>query len=110
MNLDELVTSILETKLRDNLIRCVNDWKADDQDVDHLAFMINKWHGNTWFQKTDASDTFHSNFQKFKVTAIEGIGGLTVNERLYWFGLFDIWDKSNEQDQQRIRAKIKAQV
>jgi len=110
MNLDELVASIADVKLQQDLSHWIELWKRDDKDIDDLAYMIGKWHGNVWFQDATTSNKFHDDFQEFKKTAIEGIGGLTVNERLYWFGLFDIWDSGNEATHSRIRNKLHAQV
>ncbi|MBB5213105.1 hypothetical protein [Microbulbifer hydrolyticus] len=108
MNLDELVNSIPESDLRENLSHCVGEWKQDDKDIEVLTDLIRKWHGNVWFQEADASNKFHSEFQKFKSVAIDNIGGLTLNERLYWFGLFDAWGSGNETTQNRLRSKLRA--
>src|SRR5690554_7828491 len=78
MNLDELANSVPESELREKLLHWVGEWKKDDQDVEALAYLIGKWHGNVWFQDTDVSDKFHSDFQAFKSAAIDNIGGLTL--------------------------------
>ena len=39
---------------------------------------------------------------------IQSPGGMSVNERLYWFGLFDHWDSSECESRDRIRAKLRA--
>lgn len=108
MNLDELVDSVQEVELREQLFHWVSEWKSDDKDIEKLAYMVGKWHGNVWFKDTDESNGFHERFQEFKKAAIEGIGGFTLNERLYWFGLIEQWDSSNEESQFRIRAKLHA--
>jgi len=110
MNLHELIESISEAKLKKNLLRWVNEWKSNEQDIDQLAYMIGKWHGNTWFENTLESNNFYTRFQAFRSSSIDQIEGLTVNERLYLFGLFEQWDNSNEEEQLRIRNKIKANV
>jgi len=108
MNLDELVASIPEVELREGLFHWVSEWKNDDKDIEDLAYMVEKWHGNVWFKDADESNRFYERFQKLKKTTIEGVGGFTLNERLYWFGLIEQWDSSNELDQLRIRAKLHA--
>jgi len=110
MNLDELAKSISETKLKENLLRWVNEWKNDEEDIDQLACMISKWQGKVWFEDSIESIQFHTQFQEFKAIAIDRIDGLTVNERLYLFGLFEQWDRSNEEERLRIRCKIKANI
>lgn len=108
MNLDELVDSIPEQELRENLFKWVEEWKQDHKDVEALAYLIGKWHGNVWFQNSDVSNEFHSNYQSFKSLAVENVGGLTLNERLYWFGLFEAWENGNETIRQRLRSKLHA--
>lgn len=108
MNLDELVNSVPEIDLRENLSRWVGEWKQDDKDIEALAYLIGKWHGNVWFQGADSSNKFHSEFQNFKSAAIDNIGGLTLNERLYWFGLFEAWESGNEITHKRLRGKLRA--
>ena len=108
MNLDELVNSIPEKEQREQLFTWIQEWKKDHSDVEALGDMIEKWHGNVWFKCQEQQDKFYENFIKFKEEAIEGVDGMTVNERLYWFGLFDEWDNSNEEGQLRIRGKLHA--
>ncbi|QFS87414.1 MULTISPECIES: hypothetical protein [unclassified Marinobacter] len=108
MNLDELVTSIPEADLKAELSQWVDEWKKDSSDVNRLYELIAKWHGNTWFVDQAAQDGFWANLQSFKQQAIDGLGGMTVNERLYWFGLFDDWDSLGEAGKERLRAKLHA--
>lgn len=110
MNLDDLVQSIpdSEADLRSQLSHWVNEWKKSDESLEELVYLIGKWHGNVWFQEAEVSNTFHRNWVNFRANAIEGIGGMTVNERLYTFGLFALWDASDETSKSKLRAKIKA--
>lgn len=108
MSIDELVNSINESKLREQLAKWVIKWKSDDNDIHVLYEMVVKWHGNTWFKDEVESNQFYANLQAFKAQAIDNIGGLTVNERLFLFGLFNEWDNSDSNGQQRIRGKLHA--
>jgi len=108
MNLDELVDSIPESELKAQLLHWVEGWKVDDSDVEALSELIDKWHGSVWFSDQQAQNEFYERFQKFREEAIQGIGGMTVNERLYWFGLFEHWDGSEDESRHRIRAKLRA--
>ena len=108
MNLDELVTSVPEAKLKVELLQWVAEWKKDSSDVNRLYELAAKWHGNTWFADSQAQNQFWANLQIFKQQAINGLGGMTVNERLYWFGLFDEWDSLSEAEQERVRTKLHA--
>jgi hypothetical protein len=108
MNLDELVASVPEEELREGLSYWVKAWKQDESDIKNLACVIGKWHGNVWFKSINESNGFNERFQAFKSVAIEGNGGFTLNEKIYYFGLFEEWDRSNEAGQLRIRAKLYA--
>ena len=92
MNLDELVNSIPEYELRAQLSHWVDEWKSDESGVKRLSDLIRKWHGNVSFRDPQSQDEFYVRFQQFQNKVVENIGGMTVNERLYWFGLFDHWD------------------
>ena len=108
MNIDELVNSIPEDRLRLNLFHWVSEWKKDDTDIHRLYEIVAKWHGNVWFQDQKSQNEFWSSLQAFKINAIDGLGGMTVNERLYWFGLFDEWNNADKKGQQCIRGKLHA--
>jgi len=108
MNIDELINSIPDAKLRKELAQWVKQWKEDDKDVEWLSRMLSKWHGNVWFNNDKASRDFLNQLNLFKRNAIEGLGGLTLNERLYFFGLFEYWEKANEVEQNKLRHKLHA--
>ncbi|PCJ30312.1 MAG: hypothetical protein COA99_18255 [Moraxellaceae bacterium] len=110
MNLDELVQSIADEEPESfvSLRKWINSWKDSGESIDDLNILVSKWHGNVWFKSKSISDEFNEQWTKFKTIAIDGIGGLTLNERLYWFGMFDSWDNADEHDKLRIRIKLKA--
>ncbi|QKK81057.1 hypothetical protein [Marinomonas primoryensis] len=110
MNLDDLINSITEVELKESLPHFVLEWKANEKDVMNLAILIERWLGSVWFKSTDESNSFYVSFNMFKREAIDGIGGLTFNERLYLFSFFNEWDSSNEKAQQRIRCKLQAKT
>ncbi len=94
MNLDELVDSIPseDISVKEDLVKWINDWKSNEKTVNDLSSLIDKWHGDVWFNSQDAQNKFYIDLGVFKKYAIDGIGGMTMNERLYWFGLFDKFD------------------
>jgi hypothetical protein len=110
MNLDELVNSIpnSESELKQDLKKWIDDWKMNDKNIDDLEPLIGKWHGNVWFKDQQVSNKFYEDFRKFNEKAILGVGGITMIERLYWFGLLDLWDSSDSKIKSIIRLKLKA--
>lgn len=108
MNIDDLVNSINEPDFKVELNDWVHKWKNDDADVKSLYELVAKWHGNVWFVDQSNQNLFWKNLQLFKINAVDCINGMTLNERLYWFGLIDKWDNSNEDVQEKIRNKLHA--
>jgi hypothetical protein len=110
MTLDDLVNSIpvSEGNLRNELAHWVSEWKTKGDSLDRLSALIGKWHGNVWFKDANASNAFHRNWTQFKAKEIDCIDGMTMNERLFVFGLLDLWDNANEEGRKVLRAKVKA--
>ena len=108
MNIDDLINSIDEIELRDNLNHWVCMWKSDESDIDNLYELVAKWHGNVWFKEKSKQNEFWDDLQSLKKVAINGLGGMTLNERLYLFGLSEEWEASSEVGQRRIRNKLHA--
>ncbi len=112
MTLDELAVSI-EKASRDKEVRAlaelIKSWKADESTVSELSSLVERYIGQVWF-KTDAiHQKIYSAWQSFKADAILNIGGMTMNERLYTFGLFGRFDAGSEHEQSIVYAKLQAQ-
>lgn len=99
MNLDELVQSIPDedANFRENLNNWIGEWKNSEDDVNTLTYLIGKWHGTVWFKDQKAQNKFYEDWTNFKQNAIDGIGGMTMNERLHWFGLFERFDSCSDE-------------
>lgn len=110
MNLDELVNSLpkSEFKLKQSLSYWINEWKSNEEDVNHLEYLLEKWHGNVWFENESISNQVYKNLYDFKRNAIHNISSMTMNERLDCFCLFDKWNLNNIEIQNLIRKKLKA--
>lgn len=61
------------------------------------------------FKDPNTFNKFSRSVQSFVSEGISKIGAMTLNERLYWFCLFDEWDKDSSQEQ-RIRIKLVAPI
>jgi len=53
--------------------------------------------GNSWIENNDTHETIYHMWSSFRDEAITGIGGMTMNERLYYFGLFERFDDCEDQ-------------
>lgn len=112
MNYDEYINEL--SKYSDDkavlkLAQLLNDWKSDDKTVTDLAEAIERYFDNSWIENEEVHTTLYKLWSDFRKEAIENIGGMTMNERLNWFGLFDQFDRCpTENDKQEIYAKLLA--
>lgn len=105
MTLDELTKEIRdfsqETLLHD-LARYIEQWKKDDRNVEALETMVERFFGNVWIPSDEDHSKAYHIWASFKDDAIRGIGGMTMNERLYAFGLFERYDSCNTEAEKRV--------
>ena len=59
--------------------------------------------GNSWFETDEDHNKIYKMWLSFRDKAILGIGGITMNERLYLFGLFEEFETyQNQESEHRI--------
>ena len=111
MNLDELVncfgTAFIDPVIRE-LGAVVVEWKADASTAEDLRERVERYISNTWIRSEQDHKQVYGLWSSFRDEVIGGIGGLTMNERLYWFGLFDRFDRSDEEEKLIIYRKLHA--
>ena len=111
MNIDELIvnlTSISNIKFVHELNKWIIDWKSSSKDVNGLKDMVEKFYGNSWIDDQDVFQKLYELWTNFKLEAIDGIKGMTMNERLYYFSLVEIFENENEAGKERIYSKLLA--
>ena len=112
MNIDELakkIRSVSGEKGVQRLADILIEWKSDNQTTEDLNDTIERYIGNSWFEKDEDHSKIYKMWSLFRDKAILGIGGMTMNERLYWFGLFDEFDAcQNQESKLRIYNKLMA--
>jgi hypothetical protein len=96
-----------DVKLRNMFVARVDAWPTDSTTPAQLLDEMNRLLGNVWFSTTEIHQQAFEALEAFAQT-VRDLGGMTVNERLYFFGLFDKWDASSEADQKAIQSKIRA--
>lgn len=111
MTLDDLYLTMPdhELELKNSLKKWILDWKVKDEGLDELVILVDRWHGNVWFKNEQDSNSFYRNWIKFKEEFIDLVAGMTMNERLYVFGLFPVWDGADENGKSEIYKKLKAE-
>ncbi len=102
MNLDELseeVSKVSSEKVVQDLSRFLLEWKDNDETAEELKEGIERYIGNTWINEDEDHSKIYRMWSTFREEAISGIGGMTMNERLYWFGLFNRFDVCKNQEE-----------
>ena len=112
MTLDELVelcAAHRSDSAVDGLAKLLAAWKTSSADVDALAREVERYFGHTWIEDQSVHHDIYMAWSRFKQSAIDTIGGQTMNERLYYFSLFPRFDAcSSDRERDEIYAKLNA--
>lgn len=101
MNLDELAQKIREVSDEEVVQRLADllvAWKADQCTAEVLRESVERYIGNSWIEKDADHSEIYQMWSSFRDQAISGISGMTMNERLYWFGLVGRYDACLNQE------------
>jgi phosphoribosylformylglycinamidine (FGAM) synthase PurS component len=91
------------------LAALLSSWKDDETDAQELETTVERFIGNTWIDSKTEHEKIYSLWSQFRDDAMHGIGGMTMNERLYCFSLFPRWDRAHtEEERKAIYAKLLA--
>jgi hypothetical protein len=112
MNLDELVQEVRAVST-DLAVQGVADqlaaWKESSATADDLSVALERYIGNVWIGSIQDHDRVYALWSAFRQSAISAIGGMTMNERLYRFRLFERFDSlQNDADRQALYRKLHA--
>jgi hypothetical protein len=103
MNVDELADAIRKVSSEEvvqKLSRFMVEWKNNDETAEDLKERIERYIGNTWIERNEDHKKVYQLWASFRDEAISGIGGMTMNERLYQFGLFERFDACPDREAQ----------
>jgi len=104
MTLDELakeIRSVSDERLIQDLAKYIEEWKGDDRNAEALETMVERVFGNVWIPEEEHSKAYNL-WSSFRDYAIHGIGGMTMNERLYAFSLFERFDCCTSEEEKRV--------
>jgi len=104
MNLDALIRQIREIssdKVVQQLGDLLLDWKADDRTAEELRESVERYFGTAWIERDADHSRAYGLWSPFRDDAIAGIGGMTMNERLYFFSLMERFDDSTDDVKKR---------
>jgi hypothetical protein len=112
MTIDELASSIARLSpeaVVQGLAQLLIDWKCDASTVEQLSTRVDRYIGNTWIVDDAIHARAHNMWSEFRAAEVQGIGGMTMNERLFSFGLFAEFDNASTAEQRiGIYAKLLA--
>lgn len=112
MNIDELASAIEAVSQEENvrgLVAVLKNWKKDDSSTaEELITLVERYIGNVGFETACAHEAICSLWSQFRDESISCIRGMTINERLYAFGLFERFDNAGQIEQSAIYAKLHA--
>ena len=112
MNIDELTNNIRKISSEKNiqeLADLIQNWKSDEKNAVELSESVERYFGNAWIDKKADFEKVYGMWSEFRDFAINGIGRMTMNERLYLFGLFDLYDNApNNVKKEKFYAKLMA--
>lgn len=112
MDLDSLARTIRQIteepgtlKLAEMLI----SWKNDNSNVKDLEATIERYIDKTLLANANDHSKIYRIWVQFRDEVIHGIGGMTMNERLYFFSLISRWDNAEKDTERKaIYAKLLA--
>ncbi len=112
MNIDELTNEIRKVSSEKNvqkLADLIQKWKTGGDNAVELKENIERYLGNAWIDKKSDFEKIYGMWSEFRSEAINGIGGMTMNERLYWFGMFELFDNAkNDSEREKFYGKLMA--
>jgi len=112
MTLDELASAVASTSsdpVVQRLASLLVSWKVDNTSVQALRIKIERYIGNTWIERAEVHEIVYALWSAFVSRAINSIGGMTMNERMFAFGLTSEFDSaSTDEQRERVYAKLHA--
>ena len=114
MNYDEFINEVQKydsDAVVAKLLGVLKGWKLNDENVVQLKSTIERFFGHSWIECEETHNHLYKLWSSFNTSAIGSIGGMTMNERLFWFGLFDQFDScKSEAKKQLIYSKLSANI
>ena len=99
--------SSLDAALVDLFLQRLDRWRDDDSTVEDLVSELDRTLGHIWFSSNEAHASAGLIIARLRDT-VAAIGGMTMNERLDAFDLFDRWDRSSDAERDVLYKKLLA--
>ena len=113
MNLDDLIVAIRdasEDKAVQGMADQLSSWKDRPDTVSDLTALIKRYIGNVWIASEKDHQRIHALWSAFRTDCIDTIHGMTMNERLYSFGLIGRFYALPVDERQPVYSKLHASL
>lgn len=101
-SLTQKIRSISKDPVIQKLAEQLSNWKLDSNDVRQLEDSIEKFIGTTWIKIESEHNEVDQLWTNFKKENIHIIQGMTMNERLFSFGLIKRYDNSKTREEKDV--------
>jgi hypothetical protein len=100
--------SIPDAALVDLFLKRLSFWSEDGSTAEDLVKDLDRTLGHIWFSTNEDHATVALIIARLRDT-VAAIGGMTMNERLFFFDLLDRWDQTPDSDRDILYKKLLAQ-
>jgi len=97
-----------DAALVDLFLDRLSRWSGDDSTVEKLLGDLDRILGQLWFSSHEAHATVALIIARLRDT-VAAIGGMTMNERLFFFDLLDRWDQTPDAERDTLYQKLLGQ-
>jgi len=112
LTIDEMASAIGHTStdaVVQGLARLMAEWKFNADNVYELRTQVERYIGHSWIADGSTHAAVYGLWTAFFKTAIDCIGSMSMNERLFHFGLFERFENATSpQAREEIYAKLLA--
>jgi hypothetical protein len=88
-------------------LAALDGWRYDESPPSELMHRLDRLFEMVAFSNDDHQSNVHTLLTAFRDT-VTGLGGMTMNERLWCFDLMDDWDAASDDGRVAIRRKLEA--
>ena len=96
-----------DAALADLFLDRLSRWREDDSTAEDLVSNLDRTLGHIWFSTNEDHATVALMIARLRDT-IAAIGGMTMNERLFYFDLMDRWDRAPDDQRDVLYKKVLA--